>query len=103
MQALYTQKRDYFLQGLDGLGLSHNDPQGSYFVLVDISELLKQPRFEGMDDLAFCEWMIKEIGVAAVPGSSFFKEGGSQYIRLHFARSEKTLGEALKRLGKLVV
>ncbi|NLA54437.1 MAG: pyridoxal phosphate-dependent aminotransferase [Clostridiales bacterium] len=103
MQALYTQKRDYFLQGLDGLGLSHNDPQGSYFVLVDISDLLKQLRFEGMNDLAFCEWMIKEIGVAAVPGSSFFKESGSQYIRLHFARSEKTLGEALKRLGKLVV
>lgn len=102
MQALYTQKRDYFLKGLDEAGLKHNDPQGAYFVLVDISEFLQQEAFHGMDDLAFCEWMVKEIGVAAVPGSSFFKEGGSQYIRLHFARKQSTLDEAISRLKRLV-
>ncbi len=101
LQAVYTKKREYFLKGLDAIGLAHNDPQGSYFVLVDISGILKQEKFKGMDDLAFCEWMTREIGVAAVPGSSFFKEGGGQYIRLHFAREEATLAEALKRLSAL--
>ena len=52
-------------------------------------------------DLEFCEWMIRNIGVAAVPGSSFFKEEVNHLIRLHFAREEKTLDEALDRLGKL--
>ena len=45
--------------------------------------------------------MIKEIGVATVPGSSFFKDGNQNYIRLHFARSEESLREAVHRLAKL--
>ena len=102
LRALYTAKRDFFIKGLDEAGLKHNDPQGAYFVLVDISEFLGRDEFKGMDDMAFCEWMIKEIGVAAVPGSSFFREGGGQYIRLHFAREQATLEEALKRLKRLV-
>ena len=55
-------------------GTSHTTPQGSYFVLVDISGFLEKPEFTGWTDLEFCEWMIKNYGVAAVPGSSFFKE-----------------------------
>ena len=97
----YTKKRAYFLDGLDRIGLKHNVPQGTYFVMVDISDYLKLPQFEGFSDLEFCEWMIKNIGVAAVPGSSFFKEDVNHLIRLHFAREEATIDEALERLSKL--
>lgn len=98
---VYTAKRDYFLEGMDRIGLKHNVPQGTYFVMVDISDYLKLPQFEKFSDLEFCEWMIKNIGVAAVPGSSFFKEDVNYLIRLHFAREKETLDEALKRLEKL--
>lgn len=98
---VYTAKRDYFLEGMDRIVLKHNVPQGTYFVMVDISDYLKLPQFEGFSDLEFCEWMIKNIGVAAVPGSSFFKEDVNYLIRLHFAREKETLDEALKRLEKL--
>lgn len=97
----YTKKRAYFLEGLDRVGLKHNVPQGTYFVLIDIQEFLDLPQFKGYTDLEFCEWMIKNIGVAAVPGSSFFKEEVNHLIRLHFAREEATLDEAIARLGKL--
>ena len=99
--ATYTKKREYFLTGLDRIGLKHNVPQGTYFVLIDIQEFLDLPKFVGYTDLEFCEWMIKNIGVAAVPGSSFFKEDVNHLIRLHFAREEKTIDEALARLKKL--
>ena len=99
--AVYTEKRDYFLAGLDRIGLAHNVPQGTYFVLIDISEFLALPQFSGWTDLSFCEWMIREIGVAAVPGSSFFHEDVNHLIRLHFARTKETLDEALARLAKL--
>ena len=97
----YTKKRTYFLDGLDRIGLKHNVPQGTYFVLIDIQEFLDLPQFAGYTDLEFCEWMIKNIGVAAVPGSSFFKEDVNHLIRLHFAREEATIDEALERLSKL--
>jgi len=99
--AAYTEKRDYFLAGLDRVGLKHNVPQGTYFVMVDIQEFLDLPRFAGWTDLQFCEWMIEHVGVAAVPGSSFFKEDVNNLIRLHFARSKETLDEAISRLMKL--
>lgn len=97
----YTEKRQYFLDGLDRVGLKHNVPQGTYFVLVDIQEFLDLPQFAGYTDLEFCEWMIKNVGVAAVPGSSFFKEDVNHLIRLHFARTKETIDEAIKRLGKI--
>ena len=76
-------------------------PQGTYFIMLDIQEFLDNKKFEGYSDLDFCEWMIREAGVAAVPGSSFFREDINRYIRLHFARGEDVLEEALKRLSKL--
>ncbi|MNM37371.1 Methionine aminotransferase [compost metagenome] len=91
----YEQKRTLFLEGLDRIGLKYYKPQGAYYVLVDISE------FGEPDDYKFCEWLASEIGVAAVPGSSFFREDVRQYIRFHFAKKEETLIEALKRLEKL--
>ena len=99
--ALYTKKRQYFLDGLDRIGLKHNIPQGTYFVMIDIQEFLDLPQFAGYTDLEFCEWMIKNIGVAAVPGSSFFREEVNNLIRLHFAREEKTMDEARTRLAKM--
>ena len=70
-------------------------------MLVDISDFLAMEQFRGWSDLAFCEWMIKEIGVAAVPGSSFFREPVNHLIRLHFARQKDTIDEALKRMAKM--
>jgi aminotransferase len=96
--AAYTRKRDVFLGALDDAGLVYTKPQGAYYVLVDIGE------FDGSNDTRFCEWLAKEVGVAAVPGSSFFREGVTDLIRFHFAKKEETLleaGERLKRLGRI--
>lgn len=101
LQETYTRKRDYFLKGLDRIGLKHNVPQGTYFVLIDIQEFLNLPQFKGFSDLEFCEWMIRKVGLAAVPGSSFFRESVNRYIRLHFARSEEVLDEALLCLERM--
>lgn len=101
LKALYTRKRDFFLRGLNEIGIAHTTPQGSYFVMADISKYLLLPGFAGYTDLMFCEWMIRHLGVAAVPGSSFFREDVNHLIRLHFAREEQTLREALRRLAGL--
>ncbi len=101
LNALYRKKRDYFLEGLDRLGLKHNVPQGTYFVMVEITDFLALPQFQGWLDLEFCEWMIREIGVAAVPGSSFFREPVNNLIRLHFAREQETIDEVFRRLEKM--
>ena len=85
----------------DRVGLKHNVPQGTYFVMIDISDFLALPKFKGWTDLQFCEWMIREVGVAAVPGSSFFREPVNHLIRMHFARSTDVLDEAVRRLEKL--
>lgn len=91
----YTRKRELFLRGLDDLHIAHNKPEGAYYVLVDISEF-------GYDsDLEFCEVMAREVGVAAVPGSRFFREPVNNLIRFHFAKKDETLCEALNRLGSL--
>lgn len=95
LKAAYTEKRDFFLKGLDRLDLKYTFPQGAYYVLVDISE------FGASSDLEFCEWMASEVGVAAVPGSSFFRENVNHLIRFHFAKSTETLAKALKRLESL--
>ena len=98
---LYTRKRSRFLDGLDKIGLKHNIPEGTYFVMVDIQDFLNLPQFAGYSDLEFCEWMIREIGVAVVSGSSLFREPVNNLIRLHFARSEETIDEAIRRLSRM--
>ena len=95
LQNTYTEKRNLFLRGLDDLGLVHTEPQGAYYVLLDISE------FGYESDLAFCEDLAREVGVGAVPGSSFFREPVNHLIRLHFAKKNETLFEALNRLADL--
>ena len=101
LQALYTRKRDKLIKGLDDLGMIHTVPQGTYFVMVDISNYLEMEQFHGWSDNRFCEWMTKTVGVAPVPGSSFFREPVNHLIRLHFARSEATLDDALVRLSRM--
>lgn len=92
LQKLYTHKKDLFLNGLKELNIPHTEPQGAYYVMVDISGF-------GYDsDLDFCVDLIKNVGVAAVPGSSFFKEEENRYIRFHFAKKDETLLAALNRL-----
>ena len=95
LTADYTRKRELFLGYLDEAGLSYSLPQGAYYVMVDCTE------FGVTDDNAFCRWMAREVGVAAVPGSSFFHEPVHHLIRLHFSRSEEILAETGKRLRKL--
>ena len=90
--AKYTHKRDLFLRGLDTLGIAHTDPQGAYYVLLDIGE------YGYESDLEFCEDLAREVGVGAVPGSSFFREDVNHLIRLHFAKNDETLYDALNRL-----
>lgn len=93
--AKYTHKRDLFLRGLDDLGLAHTNPEGAYYVLLDIS------RYGYDSDLQFCEMLARDIGVGAVPGSSFFREPVNHLIRLHFAKRDETLLDALNRLEGL--
>lgn len=95
LQAKYTEKRGIFLKGLDDLKISHTDPQGAYYVLLDVSE------FGYESDLEFCEVLAEKVGVGAVPGSSFFKEPENRYIRMHFAKKAETLNEALSRLADM--
>jgi aspartate/methionine/tyrosine aminotransferase len=92
LQASYSAKRDLFLGYLRRAGLKFSEPEGAYYVMVDISE------FGCLSDLAFCEWLTAEVGVAAVPGSSFFREPENRYIRLHFAKRPETLIAAGERL-----
>ena len=88
----YTRKKDLFMRGLDTLNIAHTDPQGAYYVMLDISE------YGYESDLKFCEDLAEKVGVGAVPGSSFFHEPVNHLIRLHFAKKEETLTEALNRL-----
>lgn len=95
LQAKYTAKRDLFLKGLDDLKIEHTVPQGAYYILLDISE------FGFESDLEFCEVLARDVGVGAVPGSSFFREPVNNLIRLHFAKKDETLNNALNRLADL--
>lgn len=93
LQEKYAEKRSLFLNGLDRIGIPHTTPEGAYYIMLDISE------FKGYEnDEDFCVKLAERVGVGAVPGSSFFKEKENRYIRLHFAKRDDTLNEALNRL-----
>ena len=95
LAASYRRKRDIFLAELRRTGLPFTEPQGAYFVMVDISSL------NFASDVEAADWITREIGVAGVPGSSFFREPVNHLIRFHFAKEEETLLEAGQRLAKL--
>ncbi len=95
LQAHYQHMKNVFVGGLKALDFKFHDPEGAYYVMVDVSE------FHVKNDLAFAEWLCREVGVAAVPGSSFFDTDVHQYVRFHFAKEDATLQEAVRRLSSL--
>ena len=96
LPAFYQRKRDLFREGLQRTRLRPLHTQGSYFQCVDYSQVSELP------EAAFCEWLTKEIGVAAIPLSAFYADGFEQRIaRLCFAKRDETLQTALTRLQKL--
>lgn len=88
----YQHRRDIFTGYLNELGVPYILPQGSYFCLADIGS------FDFVDDFEFCNWLIEEAGVAAVPGSVFFDQSITRFARFHFSKREETLHEAGRRL-----
>ena len=95
LAAKYAVSRDVLLGYLDRTGLGYTRPEGAYFVMLDISP------FGYASDVEFALWMTKEIGVAPVPGSSFFAGGENRYVRLNFAKQPATLHAAGERLLRL--
>lgn len=95
LQAHYTHMKDVFVGGMRNLGLQFTEPQGAYYVLMDISE------FGYKDDNEFCVDLASKVGVGAVPGSSFFREPVNHLIRFHFAKKDETLLAALDRLSTI--
>lgn len=95
LQDHYTHMKNLFVKGLRDIGFTFTEPQGAYYVLVDISE------FKRKNDLEFCERLAKKVGVGAVPGSSFFREDINHLVRFHFAKKDETIMAALDRLSDI--
>lgn len=95
LQKHYTHMKNLFTEGLKNIDIPFTEPQGAYYVLLDISE------FGYKSDLEFCEKLAQKVGVGAVPGSSFFRENVNHLIRLHFAKQDETLNMALDRLSEI--
>ena len=95
--AHYAHMKKLFTDGLKNIGIPFTDPQGAYFVLADISPYIKKDQ----TDVDFCEQMAHKVGVACVPGSSFFNENVNHIVRMHFAKQDETLNAALDRLARI--
>ncbi len=95
--AHYAHMKQLFTGGMRALGIPFTDPEGTYFVLADIAPYMKK----GQSDVDFCLEMAQKVGVACVPGSSFFQEDVNHIVRLHFAKKDETLNAALDRLSAL--
>jgi methionine aminotransferase len=96
LPAFYQAKRDRFRQLLAPSRLKLLDVPGGYFQLVDYSAIRNE------DDVAFCEWLVKEGGVAAIPLTPFYEKApGTRLVRLCFAKSDATMEAAAERLCKL--
>ena len=93
----YAHMKKLFTDGLKQIGVPFTDPQGAYFVLADIGPYLRK----GESDVDFCLEMAEKVGVACVPGTSFFNENVNNIVRVHFAKKDETLYEALDRLSHL--
>jgi aspartate/methionine/tyrosine aminotransferase len=93
----YCARRDRLMPALSEAGFRCFRPRGAYYVMTDISE------FGFADDVAFTKYLVKEIGVAAVPGSSFYNDpqDGARQVRFAFCKRDETLDEAGRRLSKL--
>jgi aspartate/methionine/tyrosine aminotransferase len=95
----YTVRRDRLLGILTDAGFRCFKPRGAYYIMTDISA------FEFPDDVAFAKYLVKDIGVAAVPGSSFYQDPahGRTHLRFTFCKTEKTFQAAAEKLSKLKV
>jgi aspartate/methionine/tyrosine aminotransferase len=95
----YRERRDHLMPALKAAGFKCFRPRGAYYVMTDIGT------FGFEDDVAFSKYLVKEIGVAAVPGSSFYRDprDGAQQVRFAFCKKLETLDEAARRLKKLTV
>jgi len=93
----YAHMNKLFTGGLEEIGIPFTRPEGTYFVLADISPYLKK----GQSDVEFCVEMAEKVGVAAVPGTSFFMEDVNNIVRLHFAKTDEVLFGALERLSNM--
>ena len=93
----YAHMKKLFTDGLKQIGIPFTDPQGAYFVLADIGPYMRK----GESDVDFCLEMAEKVGVACVPGTSFFNENVNHIVRVHFAKKDETLNEALERLSHL--
>ena len=93
----YKAKRDLLLTALESAGFRTYKPMGAYYIMTDISS------FGFPDDVSFCNYLVEEVGVAAVPGSSFYSEPkkGSQMVRFCFCKKEETLLDAARRLSRM--
>jgi aminotransferase len=93
----YRQRRDRLVPVLTESGFRCFRPRGAYYVMTDISG------FGFASDLEFSKYLVQEIGVATVPGSSFYNDArdGAQQVRFAFCKRDETLDEAGKRLRKL--
>lgn len=96
LPAFYQRKRDLFREGLARTRLDLLPCEGTYFQCADIS------RVSDLSEPAFCEWLVREIGVAAIPMSAFYGGGFEQrVVRFCFAKKDETLRAALGRLARL--
>ncbi|WP_313313354.1 pyridoxal phosphate-dependent aminotransferase [Pulveribacter sp.] len=96
LAGFYQAKRDLFRQGLEGSRLRLLPSNGSYFQCVDYSAISDLP------EMQFCEWLVHEAGVAAIPVSAFYGDGFDQRtVRFCFAKEDETLRTALERLRRL--
>jgi len=97
LAANYRERRDYLVPALEAAGFRTFKPRGAYYVMTDISG------FGFSDDVTFARHLVSEVGVAAVPGSSFYsdREAGRQRLRFQFARRRETLDAAVERLSRL--
>jgi aminotransferase len=93
----YTRRRDLLISALSDAGFRPFIPKGAYYVMTDINA------FGAPDDVAFCDRLIRQVGVAAVPGSSFYRTegGGRQQVRFCFCKRDETLHKAADRIQKL--
>ncbi|HKS07708.1 MAG TPA: aminotransferase class I/II-fold pyridoxal phosphate-dependent enzyme [Gemmatimonadaceae bacterium] len=98
MTAEYRERRDFLGAALRRAGFAFADPQGAYYLFADITPLTK------LDDVPYAEWLTREIGIATVPGSSFYRPNapeGKRYTRFAFCKKMSTLEQAVERLKKL--
>ena len=93
----YRVRRDHVIPALTAAGFKCFRPRGAYYVMTDISA------FGFNDDVSFAKYLVQEIGVACVPGSSFYRDprDGAQQVRFAFCKRPETLDEAGRRLRKL--